>query len=87
MRGQPLPMGENGKGQRSWKVVVDSLDGTIEVLIANAHIIWVYFPTCVSAHARCSCANGGGNGFEAILKYLWKVKTWALIMCFFYKIS
>jgi hypothetical protein len=66
---------------------MDSLDGTIEVFIANAHIAWMYFPTCVSAHARHSCANGGGKGSEAIFKYLQKIKTWALIMCFSYKIS
>jgi hypothetical protein len=28
---------------------MDSLDATIEVLIANAHNAWVYSPTCVSA--------------------------------------
>jgi hypothetical protein len=60
---------------------MDSLNGTIEVLIANAHIVWMYFPTCVSTHARHSCANGGGKGSKAILKYFHKVKTWALIMC------
>jgi hypothetical protein len=65
---------------------MDSLDGTIEVLIANAHIAWMYFPTCVNAHALHSCANGGGKGFEAIFKYFRKIKTWAIIMCFSYKI-
>jgi hypothetical protein len=45
---------------------MDSLDGTIEVLIANAQIAWMYFLTCVSAHAQHSCANGGGKGSKAI---------------------
>lgn len=57
-----------------------SLDGTIKMLKANAHIVQMYFLPCADAHAQRSHANGGAEGFEIILKNLWEKKVESLIL-------
>jgi hypothetical protein len=39
-------------------------------------------PTCASACAQCSHADGGGEGFKAISKYILKTKALVRIMCY-----
>jgi len=42
---------------------VVSLDGTIKMHEANAHIVQTYFPPCADAHVQRSCVDEGGEGF------------------------
>jgi hypothetical protein len=58
-----------------------SLNGTTRMFRTNAHNILTYYFTCANAYARHHCANGGGEGFEAISNNLGEARTWVLIMC------
>jgi hypothetical protein len=63
-----------------------SLDGTIKMHRANAHIVQMYFLPCADAHVQCSHVDGGGEGFEVIFKNLWEEMTEPLILCSSYNV-
>jgi hypothetical protein len=74
-------------GWKKRRVIMVSLDGIVKMFKTNAHTIWVYSFTCVSAYTWCSCATGGGEGFKSIFNFFWEVRAWALIMCSSYNVS
>lgn len=60
----------SANGWKRQKVVMILSNGTIRILGANACIVPKFFLTCANACTWRNHVNGGGEGFETILKDL-----------------